>query len=235
MSINVQRATSEFQSVQRLTRSRVDHRRFARVGSFCRRQHNHLDSVRTSFHSTYRDMSHLIFEIKNGKWWWCDLIRCKWRPREEMIHDHLPGKQGLAYWQVSVRRKFCGSWQAAQFSMSDWRRLMSPCWLAMSCWSFLTSAIKSLMPRNKFSETIECALRMREAFKLKSRHTITVAMDDWNVATAGQVVRSEVGPFAGSVVLIQVTLSVLLRRSWNVEIVITRGQVNLWEVAKRCS
>lgn len=68
-----------------------------------------------------------------------------------------------------------------------------------------------------------CALRIREAFTLKSRHTITVAMNDWNVASTGQVVCSEVGPFAGSVVLIQVTLSILLRRSWNVQFVITHG------------
>ena len=63
---------------------------------------------------------------------------------------HLPGKQGFAYWQVTL--KFWGSWQPAQFSMSDWRRRMSPCWLAMSCCNFFINAIKSLMPRSKFSK-----------------------------------------------------------------------------------
>lgn len=84
-----------------------------------------------------------------------DLIKCKLLKaillNFEMIHSHLPGKQGLAYWQISGWRINGWGEQAAQFSMRDCRRLISACWLAMSCWSFFTKAIKSLMPRNKCS------------------------------------------------------------------------------------
>lgn len=150
-------------SRMRLTGSTGGHRRFVRVGRFCHRRHRHLDIVRIAFRLTYRDMSHLRPRS------WINEMQMRDNHFGEMTKIHSPGKQGLAYWQVSRRRKFWGSWQAAQFSMSDWSRLMSACWLAMSCWSFFTKAIKSLIPRNRFS-----AEHLRKRFESKQIYAFDV-------------------------------------------------------------
>lgn len=147
---------------------------------------------------------------------------------------HLPGKQGLAYWQVS-RRKFADAWQPAQFSMRLWSRRMSACWLAMSCWSFLTNAIKSLMPRSKFSVTSKSTLQMTKLkWLIDGSLTIAVAVDDWNVAPSGSGVAIELGgALVGAVVRVQVALAILVS-AWLINGNKSESASQIWNVIK-CS
>lgn len=129
----------------------------------------------------------------------------------KMTHTYLPGKQGLACWHVS-RRKFCGSWQPAQFSIRDWSRLMSACWLAMSCWSFLIKAIKSLMPRNTFSVKW-FDLKTNCTLNNETHRTIAIAMHNRNIASTRRCVDrivSKIVSFTLTIIIVYIPLSVLL-------------------------
>lgn len=77
----------------------------------------------------------------------------------------------LAVAQVSgLTLNGAASLHPAQFSIKDWSRRMSACWLAISCWSFFTKAIRSLMLRNKFSAKFKISFLTSNTSDCKPYH-----------------------------------------------------------------